>query len=94
MLVSWAHYHCIDIAEVSKCSEKSVELNAIVNSKIESKKLQFNRKKCTKMHIGPWKESCHNLKVREKEMFSTDVQTYLGDTICSTGGNSLNTSWG
>ena len=79
-----------DVAGVAKCSEDSVELNAIVNSKIESKKLEFNWKKCTKMHIGPGKQHCHILKVHEEEMLSTDTQTYLGDTISSTGGNSIN----
>ena len=79
-----------DIAGVSQCNEDSVILNAIVNAKIESKKLQFNLKKCVNMHIGPNKENCPNLVVHETQMLSTETQKYLGDTISSSGYNSVN----
>ena len=76
-----------DIAAVAKCGDNSIILNAIVNSRIESKKLQFNLKKCFKMHIGPDKEDCAKLKVHEHEMKIKDVQKYLGDYISSDGKN-------
>ena len=79
-----------DIAGVSQCNEDSVILNSIVNAKIESKKLQFNHKKCVNMHIGPNKENCPNLVVHETQMLSTETQKYLGDTISSSGYNSVN----
>ena len=34
-----------DIAGVSECNMQSMTLNSIINCKIESKKLQFNKKK-------------------------------------------------
>ena len=67
-----------DISGIAKCQEKSVILNSIINAKIESKKLEFNWKKCKKMHIGPNKQNCTILKVHGKEMIDTDTQTYLG----------------
>ena len=79
-----------DIAGISQCNEKSVILNSIVNAKIESKKLQFNLKKCVNMHIGPNEENCPNLKVHETQMLTTDQQKYLGDTISSSGYNHVN----
>ena len=79
-----------DISGIAKCQEKSVILNSIINAKIESKKLEFNLKKCTNMHIGPNKQNCTPLKIHGKEMMSTNTQTYLGDTISNTGSNTEN----
>ena len=41
-----------DLIGVTTCSDKAVELNAIINVKIESKKLRFSSEKCYKLHIG------------------------------------------
>ena len=79
-----------DISGIAKCQEKSVILNSIINAKIESKKLEFNLKKCTNMHIGPNKQHCTPLKIHGKEMMNTNTQTYLGDTISNTGSNTEN----
>ena len=79
-----------DISGIAKCQENSVILNTIINAKIESKKLEFNWKKCKNMHIGTNKQNCQSLKVHGKDMMETDTQTYLGDTISSTGSNSEN----
>ena len=79
-----------DVAGISECNHNSVILNAVVNAKVESKKLQFNLKKCVNMHIGPNKENCPKLKMHDTEMPSTETQRYLGDTISSTGFNSVN----
>ena len=79
-----------DISGIAKCQEKSVILNSIINAKIESKKLEFNWKKCKNMHIGPNRQNCTILKVHGKEMIDTDTQTYLGDTISNTGSNTEN----
>jgi hypothetical protein len=76
-----------DIAGISKCGDDSVILNSIVNTKVESKKLEFNLTKCVKMHIGPNKEHCAKLKVHDTEMKATDKQKYLGDNISSYGDN-------
>ena len=41
-------YMIDDIAGIADCRESSVTLNAIINAKIESKKLPFNWKKYRK----------------------------------------------
>ena len=79
-----------DLAAVSQCNSNSIVLNSIINAKIETKKLEFNSKKCFNMHIGRNKNKCENLKIHEKQMLSTDKQKYLGDMICSSGNNNAN----
>ena len=79
-----------DIAGVTKCQDNSVILNSIINAKIESRKLEFNQRKCVNMHVGPNKQSCLRLKVHEKEILETETQRYLGDIISSTGNNGNN----
>ena len=76
-----------DVAGVAKCQDSFVILNTIINSKIESKKLEFNLKKCVNMHIGPNSQNCSKLKIHDKEMNVTSTQFYLGDTISSAGTN-------
>ena len=76
-----------DIAGIANCKENSIILNAIINAKIEGKKLQFNVKKCVNMHVGPGKENCENLKIHEKQMLATDTQKYLGDLVSNSGNN-------
>ena len=51
-----------DILSITTCSSKfpdSIEHNAAVNSKIESKNLQLSDKKCYKIHID--KKKSYNM---------------------------------
>ena len=41
-----------DVLAVSECGVDSVKLNAIVNSKMASKKLELGHKKCFQIHVG------------------------------------------
>ena len=75
-----------DIAGISKCGDDSGILNSIVNTK----KIEFSLTKYVKMHIGPNKEHCAKLKVHDTEMKATDTQKYLGDNISSYGDNCEN----
>ena len=53
-----------DTLGISECGPKSAELNAYLNVKTDEKKLQFNSKKCLKMHIGKKNEMiCPDLTV-------------------------------
>ena len=79
-----------DICGVANCGDESIILNAIVNTKIETKKLQFNQKKCVYMHVGPDDNNCPELKTHEYEMKNVKIQTYLGDIISNLGNNSEN----
>ena len=40
-----------DIIGITKCSVLSVKLNALIQSKMNNKKLQLSEKKCFKMHV-------------------------------------------
>ena len=41
-----------DVLGITKCSSSSVKLNALIQSKMNHKKLQLNQSKCFKMHVG------------------------------------------
>ena len=79
-----------DVASFSICSTQSIVTNAIINAKIESKKLEFGPKKCYNIHIGNNKVCCQGLKVHEGDISQKDHETYLGDVICSSGSNTRN----
>ena len=79
-----------DVAGIAQCQNSSILLNAIINAKIEAKKLQFNLTKCFNMHVGSKKENCESLKVHDIEMLTTNKQKYLGDIVCSSGSNNEN----
>jgi hypothetical protein len=75
-----------DILGMSSCGDASIELNAIINAKIESKKLRFSEDKCYKIHICKKTAECTQiLKVHEHDMKLVKQATYLGDVICETG---------
>ena len=61
-----------DILGVTKCNEEAVELNSIINVKIEAKKLRLSHDKCYKIHINKKSEKAKHceikLKVHEKMM--------------------------
>ena len=54
-----------DILAISECGFKSTMINAFLNCKTSSKKLQFGAQKCRKMHIGKQREEfkCHPIYV-------------------------------
>ena len=79
-----------DVASFALCSPQSIVTNAIVNAKIESKKLELGPTKCVNLHIGNKEVSCDGLKVHDNKIVKKDHETYLGDVICSSGTNSKN----
>ena len=80
-----------DIIGISECNINAVELNALINSKIESKSLELNQEKCFKLHLSKPKEknkSCHNtLKVHDETMREASKVKYLGDFLNAQGNN-------
>ena len=79
-----------DLASFSNCGPESIVTNAIINSKIESKKLEFGPSKCFNMHIGSDETACQELKVHKNNIIKKNQETYLGDVICSSGTNTKN----
>ena len=47
----------------SSCGVQSVQLNALINTLVEGKKLYFNQTKCYVIHLGPNSEECPKLMV-------------------------------
>ena len=74
-----------DILTVSSCSSKSIQTNAIIQSKINGKRLELGQKKCFHMHIGKSSESCPTLKINSQQMFTANREKYLGQIISSNG---------
>ena len=75
-----------DCLGFSTCSTDSVEMNAILNSKIISKKLRLSADKCHHLHISKKPTSCfNNLKAGSLDMKKSTVCSYLGDILSSSG---------
>ena len=71
-----------DVLAISNCGNDSVKMNAIIQSKIDTKQLMFGTKKCFKLHIGQKnKSTCPTLKVHGKVMETVERERYLGDIL-------------
>ena len=66
------------------------ESNALINAKIESKKLEFGPKKCFNIHIGQSNGECLDQKVHDNVINVKSYETYLGDIVCNSGSNDRN----
>ena len=75
-----------DILGMASCGDDSIELNSLINSKIESKKLRLSQDKCFKIHICKTKKECTQiLKVHEHSMKNVTQASYLGDILSENG---------
>ena len=75
-----------DVMGMASCGDDSIEMNSIINSKMEIKKLRLSEKKCYKIHISKTQGNCTQiLKVHDNEMKAVSQATYLGDVISETG---------
>ena len=81
---------CDDVASIARCGIDSIKTNAIINSKIVSKKLELGPTKCFNIHVGGDTGSCCSLKVHDSLMKKSNHETYLGDVICNSGSNEKN----
>ena len=66
-----------DIAAITKSGVQSIIMNAKINAKIESKRLELGKQKCIDMHIGKHKKGCDTLKVHDKDMLTDTKIKYL-----------------
>ena len=60
-------------------------MNALVQSKVECKKLELSDTKCFKMHVGKNVSNCPKLSINNEEMKTSSSEKYLGDVISSSG---------
>ena len=79
-----------DVMGISNCSIESVKLNALIQSKMNHKKLKLSQTKCYKKHVGKPSSCCPNLKIDGKNMKSVNKETYLGEILSSDGRIDLN----
>jgi hypothetical protein len=69
-----------DVLAISECGNESVKMNAIIQSKIETKQLRFGPLKCFKMHIGnKCRNTCPTLKVHEHVMETAQKEKYWSE---------------
>ena len=69
-----------DIISVTNVKQTQ-NMNKIINTFIESKKLKLSQKKCYQIHIGNGHTKCPKLNVHEESMKEADCEKYLGDVI-------------
>ena len=75
-----------DVLAVGHCGSDSIKLNSIIQSKMDTKKLELGTDKCFQMHIGKNSpETCPELNVHQDIMKTTSSEKYLGDIITNTG---------
>ena len=77
-----------DIMSIQKCNNETVKINAVINSFVESKKLNLSKSKCYKIHIEKQKKKEHNcakLKIHNNDMKDSEKQKYLGDVVDISG---------
>ena len=76
-----------DVCSVNECNSASLEANAMINMKMEHKKLRLSKKKCSQIHIGKNNEKFCNtaLKVHDDAMEKKTTAPYLGDILSSDG---------
>ena len=67
-----------DILAVSTCSFQSIQTNAVIQAKINGKRLELGKNKCFQMHVGKSSESCPTLSVQSQQMHTTKHEKYLG----------------
>jgi hypothetical protein len=65
--------------------ERTAEMNVLVNTFMESKKIQLSLKKCVRIHIGKDHSECPEVKVHNDNMKSAESEKYLGDIIHQDG---------
>ena len=70
---------------MAKCGIDSIKVNAIIQSKIATKKLELGKDKCFQIHVGKNKANCPQLNVHQDKMIKTSSEKYLGDVITNTG---------
>ena len=74
-----------DIIAISTCSQNKGNMNKMINTFMDHKKLFLSKKKCCKVHIGKRKSECCELKVSDTIMKEETQSKYLGDILHTSG---------
>ena len=70
-----------DLLCISKCGIESVLLNAFINLKTNTKKLQFGEDKCFKIHVGPDKTICPDLMIDKWKAVNVEKENNTKSSI-------------
>ena len=71
-----------DILAIGNCGSDSIKLNAIIQSKMATKKLEMGYDKCFQIHVGSNSSKvCPKLSVHDEEMKTASSEKYLGNVI-------------
>ena len=65
--------------------EQTQQMNKLINTFIESKRLKLSQSKCYQIHMGKGHENCPKLKVHDAVMKEVKSEKYLGDVIDTSG---------
>ena len=65
--------------------KRSAEVNSLINTFIESKKLKLSENKCFQIHVGKGHINCPKLKVHKVNMKEAEREKYLDDMIDKSG---------
>ena len=68
---------CDDVISISRCGIDFIKKNAIINAKIQSKKIKFGPSKCSNIHARENSEICCDLNVHSLRMTKTDHEVCL-----------------
>ena len=77
-----------DTLAITECGDESIKKNAVINSFVETRRLELHEDKSVVIHIGKpekCKHTCPELKVHDSKMPATDVTKYLGNYVNSKG---------
>ena len=74
-----------DVAHIHECGHKSIEDNVRLVAKFEHDKLELNKKKCHKIHIGNNEQWCPKIKAHESDIERVADEKYIGDYIMENG---------
>ena len=75
-----------DILAVGHCGSDSIKLNSIIQSKMDTKKLELGNDKCFQIHVGKTAtKTCPQLNVYQNAMKKASSEKYLGDIITNNG---------
>ena len=77
-----------DTLGISKFGNKAVQLNAVINSFVESQRLLLSKEKSVVIHVGKKTKcdtACPILQVHKNVMHEADSVKYLGNIVTPTG---------
>ena len=78
-----------DVISINECGAKAIKMNALIQNKVNCKRLTLGPSKCFHMHIGKNEKSCPSLLIGPEDdehlMNMAKKEKYLGNIITDSG---------